>query len=137
MMRVSQNKISNIVFVFKTSAVFKNTGSEQEPANYWPISLLSCASKLSERCTHPQIYQTLEPFLPKCQHAFRRRHSITTAVAVICEKILLNIENSNLTGIVQCRTLQEETRQYGTTGMKTSPGLSKADCLPMSQAMTR
>ncbi|KHN70819.1 putative RNA-directed DNA polymerase from transposon X-element [Toxocara canis] len=77
------------------------TGSEQEPANYRPISLLSCVSKLIERCIHPQTYQALEPFLPNCQHAFRRRHSITTALAEICEKILVNMENNNLTFIVQ------------------------------------
>ncbi|KHN77856.1 putative RNA-directed DNA polymerase from transposon X-element, partial [Toxocara canis] len=85
----------------KIRAIFKNTGSEQEPANYRPISLLSCVSKLFERCIHPQIYQALEPFLPNCQHAFRKRHSITTALAEICEKILLNMENNNLTYIVQ------------------------------------
>ncbi|KHN76932.1 putative RNA-directed DNA polymerase from transposon X-element [Toxocara canis] len=85
----------------KIRAIFKNTGSEQEPANYRPISLLSCVSKLFERCIHPQIYQALEPFLPNCQRAFRKRHSITTALAEICEKILLNMENNNLAYIVQ------------------------------------
>ena len=85
----------------RVKAIFKNTGDIRMPDCYRPISLLSCTSKLFERCIHPQIYNALEPFLPDCQHAFRKRYSITTAVAQICENIFVNMENNKLTYIVQ------------------------------------
>ena len=85
----------------KIKAIYKNSGDPKMPDNYRPISLLSCISKLFERCVHPQIYDTLEPFLPNCQHAFRKKYSIETAVAEICEVILTNMDNDKLTYIVQ------------------------------------
>lgn len=85
----------------KVVTIYKRTGEKTDPANYRPISLLSCLSKLFEVCIYKQLYPVIEPHLPRCQHAFRKGHSITTALFEITDNILSSMEQKKLSYILQ------------------------------------
>ena len=68
----SQWKASNVV-----PPIFKK-GDKGNIENYRPVSLLSCVSKIMERCIFNHMYPIVEPSLSKAQHGFMRNKSCTT-----------------------------------------------------------
>ena len=67
----SQWKASNVVPIHKK-------GDKSVIENYRPVSLLSCVSKIMERCIFNHIYPIVEPSLTKAQHGFMKNKSCTT-----------------------------------------------------------
>ncbi|MEG0835954.1 MAG: reverse transcriptase family protein [Christensenellaceae bacterium] len=85
----------------KIVTIYKKSGNTKDPANYRPISLLSAIAKLFEVCIFRQIYPMIEPRLPKCQHAFRKGHSIVTALVEITDYIYSQMEMQKLAYVLQ------------------------------------
>ena len=67
----SQWKAPHVVPIFKK-------GDKGNIENYRPVSLLSCVSKIMERCIFNHMYPIVEPSLSKAQHGFMRNKSCTT-----------------------------------------------------------
>ncbi|MGL6120123.1 MAG: RNA-directed DNA polymerase, partial [Fusobacteriaceae bacterium] len=81
--------------------IYKNKGDKNNPSNYRPISLLSCVSKLFEKCILTQINPLLDEIIPKFQHGFRKNHSILTALTEITDYIYNSIDNKKFAFIIQ------------------------------------
>ena len=62
---------------WKTFQFFKK-GDKGNIENYRPVSLLSCVSKIMERCIFNRMYPIVEPSFSKVQHGFMRNKSCTT-----------------------------------------------------------
>ena len=69
------------------SPVFKNKGTRQDVANYRPISLLPCLSKVCERVAYDQLYNHLLPALSLCQSGFRKGDSTAFQVTRLVQDI--------------------------------------------------
>lgn len=74
----------------------KNDKPRQLPASYRPISLLSCLSKIFERCLQKHI---VTKKLPNHQFGFRPKHSTTHQLTRIVQDATKNI-NQNWSGII-------------------------------------
>ena len=64
----SQWKASNVVPIHKKA-------DKSNIENYRPISLLSCVSKIMERCIFTHMYPLVESSLPEAQHGFMKHKS--------------------------------------------------------------
>ena len=88
---------------WKTSVVtplFKS-GTECDPCNYRPISVLPMLSKIIERHVHDSLYLFLNEnkLIYTRQSGFRRCHSTETALIKIIDELLFNLDN-NVSGMV-------------------------------------
>ena len=59
----------------KGSPLYKNEGSDSEPKNYRPISLLSVLYKVYTRLLHKRISTHMDDRLRQTQNGFRAHHS--------------------------------------------------------------
>ena len=77
-------------------------GDKQNPSNYRPISILSTLSKILERAVHIQFYAYLTEnnLISPNQFGFRSESSTVTAAARFTDQILLDMDNSTVTGVV-------------------------------------
>ena len=78
------------------------TSDLSDPNNYRPISILSTLSKPLEKHIHQHLQDYLEDncLLHRFQSGFRPHHSCKTAVTHITNKWLLEINKSNMTGVI-------------------------------------
>ena len=77
-------------------------GSFLEPKNYRPISLLPIVSKLFEKIIHDQTQQYLDEkkILYTYQSGFRAKHSTSTCLSLLQNKILNGFDKGQLTGMI-------------------------------------
>ena len=81
-------KVSNIIPLFKE-------GDVKSVNNYRPISLLSALSKLFEKVVYNRIFNFIEKheILYQYQFGFRPKHSTTTALITLTDKLLTFFDN--------------------------------------------
>ena len=82
----------------KVIPVFKK-GSRHEPANYRPISLLPCVSKVCERIFYDHLYRHVSPFLSPAQSGFRKGDSTSLQLTRIVQQVCQHRDNRALAGI--------------------------------------
>ena len=82
----------------KVIPVFKK-GSRHEPANYRPISLLPCVSKVCERIFYDHLYRHVSPFLSPEQSGFRKGDSTSLQRTRIVQQVCQHRDNRALAGI--------------------------------------
>ena len=87
--------------IAKLKPLFKK-GSNLEPKNYRPISLLPLISKLFEKIIQNQTQKYLDEnnILYRYQSGFRKSHSTDTCLLLLNDKILTGIDNGMLTGMI-------------------------------------
>ena len=68
--------------IAKVTPIFKGKGSNFDPSNYRPISVIPILAKILEKCVKSQLvhYFTSNDFLCKEQFAFLKNHSTATAL---------------------------------------------------------
>ena len=88
--------------VAKVTLVFKGNGSRSDRNNYRPISVLPILSKLLEKhiCDHLCDFLTSNGILYKLQSGFRKSFCTETALIRLTDKLLLNLDEDNSTGLV-------------------------------------
>ena len=67
--------------------IYKGKGSQTNPSNYRPISLLPSISKLCERVFYDKLYQHVNPSLSPLQSGFRRKDGTAFQVARLVQDI--------------------------------------------------
>ena len=85
-------KIAQIIPVYKK-------GNKSSCTNYRPISLLSPINKIFEKLIYSQLenYLTKKKLLTDNQYGFRTGYSTSLAVSNICDVIIHNLENNEIT----------------------------------------
>ena len=85
-------KIVQIIPVYKK-------GNKSSCTNYRPISLLSPINKIFEKLIYNQLknYLTKKKLLTDNQYGFRTGYSTSLAVPNICDEIINNLENNEIT----------------------------------------
>lgn len=88
----SQLKIAKVIPVFKK-------GDPNCVNNYRPISILSCFSKIFEKCVYARTIKFLDKFniLSPSQFGFRNQHSTSHALLVFIDKVSKAIDDSKHT----------------------------------------
>ena len=88
-------KIAKLIPLYKK-------GSQTDPKNYRPISLLPIVSKLIEKIIHQQMQEYLDDkkILYKFQSGFRSNHSTDTCLSYLNDRILKGFDKGLLTGLV-------------------------------------
>ena len=86
---------------FKTTKIIPiyTKGDSEFIQNYWPVSLLSCISKILEKVVYLRLNNFLEKnnFFYNCQFGFRENHSAELAASFQVSKITSAIESKELT----------------------------------------
>ena len=87
-----QLKIAKILPLYKK-------GSNSDPSNYRPISILSIINKIFEKILHKRLYNYLNKFniLYKYQFGFRKGHSTTQALIELTDNIKRGLDNKQYT----------------------------------------
>ena len=87
--------------ISKLKPLFKK-GSNTDPKNYRPISLLPLVSKIFEKAIHDQTQQFLKEneILYKYQSGFRKNHSTNTCLSYLNNKILKGFDKDVVTGMI-------------------------------------
>ena len=87
--------------IAKLKPLYKK-GSNVDPKNYRPISLLPLVSKIFEKIVHIQTQEYLDThqILYKYQSGFRARHSTDTCLSLLNDKILQGFDVGKLTGMI-------------------------------------
>jgi len=87
--------------IAKLKPLFKK-GSNLEPKNYRPISLLPLISKLFEKIIQNQTQKYLDEnnILYRYQSGFRKSHSTDTCLLLLNDKVLTGVDNGMLTGMI-------------------------------------
>ena len=82
-------------------SIFKNKGTEEDPQNYRPLSILSVISKVFERSAANQIveYMEHENLFYSDQHAYRKYHSTTTCLTQVTDYAYKEMDKGNIIGI--------------------------------------
>ena len=82
----------------KVIPLFKG-GTQTNPSNFRPISLLSNINKIFEKAIHSRLSKFFEKFniLNDCQFGFRKGHSTTMAITEFIENILKSSDNNKAT----------------------------------------
>lgn len=77
-------------------------GDRSDKNKYRPISLLPLISKVLERHMHNAIYAFLKEnkLIYKSQYGFRKQHSTETALINIVDRLLQNIDDNKVNGLV-------------------------------------
>ena len=88
--------------IAKVTPVFKNQGSKNDKQNYRPISVLPILSKIFERHMYDIFYTHLSrnSLLYGLQSAFRKKHSTETALIRLLDRLLFDVDNNNVSGLV-------------------------------------
>ena len=86
-------KCATIIPVHKKS-------SKIEVMNYRPVSLLSCVSKVFERCVYSSMYKFLRPRFSDCQHGFRKGRSCVTQLLHYLDLVFKGIDSGSNVEIV-------------------------------------
>jgi hypothetical protein len=88
----SELKVARILPLYKS-------GDARLVKNYRPISILPIFSKLFERIIHDRLLEFIEKYdiLNNSQFGFRKKHSTTTALIVLVDKILNGFNNGEVT----------------------------------------
>ena len=73
-----------------------------DPSNYRPISLLPSVSKIFQKIVHDQIIDYLgqHDILYKYHFRFRRKHSTDLRLSYWNDRILKDLDNGLLTGMI-------------------------------------
>ena len=87
-----------ILKIAKVIPVFKK-GDPNCIENYRPISILSCFSKIFEKCVYARTIKFLDKYniLTKSQFGFRSKHSTTHALLDFIDKVSNAIDDSKHT----------------------------------------
>ena len=87
----------------RVTPVFKNCGSQEDPSNFRPISVVPTVTKIFEKCIKSQFlaYLTDNNLLCPQQFAYLKHHSTATALHSLADKWLDNINNKQVNGICQ------------------------------------
>ena len=87
--------------IAKLKPLYKK-GSNIDPKNYRPISLLPLISKIFEKLVHIQTQEYLDrhQILYKYQSGFRARHFTDTCLSLLNNKILQGFDGGKLTGMI-------------------------------------
>ena len=87
--------------IAKVKPLFKK-GSETDPSNYRPISLLPLLFKVSERVVLDQTeeFLSLNKILYDYQSGFRKNHSTDACLSFLNDKILKGFDDGLVTGMI-------------------------------------
>ena len=69
--------------------------SKIEVTNYRPVSLLSCVSKVFERCIYTTLYKFLRPKFSNSQHGFRKGRSCVTQLLHYLDLVFKGIDSGS------------------------------------------
>jgi len=83
----------------KVTPLYKN-GTECDPCNYRPISVLPVLSKVFERHMHNTLYTFLCFLIFSRQSGFRKNHNTETVLIKIIDGLLFNLDKDRVTGVV-------------------------------------
>ena len=75
-------------------------GSRSDIENYRPISILTIASKILERCIFIPLYQHLEPSFSCYQYGFRKKRSSIIQLIVYLEKVYKALEQGQHVDVI-------------------------------------
>lgn len=84
----------------KVIAFLKPNKPAEDPANYRPISLLSCCFKLFERAILTRLRDVIETAIPKDQAGFQRNRNCCDQVLSLTNFIELGFQKGLKTGVV-------------------------------------
>ena len=83
-------KIANI------TPIFKGNGSQNEPCNYRPISIVAVVAKIIEKHVKSELLQHLQPIFTPSQSAYLPHFSTQTALHHIVDHCLFNIDQGRI-----------------------------------------
>ena len=98
---ISLSSVPDSCKIAKLKPLFKK-GSNLDPKNYIPISLLPLISKVLEKVIleQTQTFLTKNSLLYCYQSGFRKFHSTDTCLAYLNDKILRGIDKGLMTGLI-------------------------------------
>ena len=102
-------KTSEIIPLFKQGDIYSCN-------NYRPISLISIFSKIFEKCIYKQLFSYFNKnnVFYKSQFGFRENYSTELAVSQLCNEIIENLENNDIT----CSIFLDLARAFDTVDHK-------------------
>ena len=87
--------------IAKIIPIFKK-GDRQSPTNYWPVSILTCFSKIFEKLIHTWLtkFWTKHKVLTTTQYGFQAKLSTTHALLDVITSSFENIKDNLFTGLI-------------------------------------
>ena len=82
--------------VARISAIYKRKGSQSNPDNYRPMSVLLVVSGLFEKLVHEQLYSYIKDSLSRTQSEFKPGHSTESSLLNTTKKWIINIDKKTL-----------------------------------------
>ena len=97
----------------KVTPLFKK-GEASNPSIYRPISVLTVLSKVIERYVHDSLCDFLQVnnLTYSKQSGFRKHHGTETALIKIVDKLLLNLDNNRISGVLLVKLSTWSTTIY-------------------------
>ena len=104
--------LSQLFYKIKQTSTFPETwkqshvtpvykkGSRSDIENYRPVSILTIASKILERCIFIPLYQHLEPSFSCYQYGFRKKRSSIIQLIVYLEKVYKALEQGQHVDVI-------------------------------------
>ena len=85
----------------RVTPIFKNKGSNTDPNNYRPISVIGHIPKCFEKMVDVQFreYLLAHAFITQSQSAFMKHHSTQTSLHHVIDSFFDNINHGELTGV--------------------------------------
>ena len=84
----------------KISPIFKGKGSQSDPDNYRPISVLSVIARLFEKLIHQQLYSYIKNSLSETQSGFKKGYSTETSLLNTTNRWIMNIDKKSYSMIL-------------------------------------
>ena len=78
------------------------TGLDEDPSNYWPISILPIVSKVIEKHITIHLFAYLNKYkrLHEAQSGFRKHHSCQTALIKLVNNCISHIDKGDIVGVI-------------------------------------
>jgi len=96
---IATNSFPSLLKKAIITPIYKGKGSRSEPGDYRPIATLPVISRVLEKLILKQVFTYMDKhsILTDCQHAFRKKHSVETALLEVTDQIWIGMDKTQVT----------------------------------------